>query len=308
MIDLHHDLLSILYYSYLRNDYSYVSKWISNFREDNVSGLLANLYFMNKEEMKKEMGDVPIDVLEMFRISTSLFHKYLPHEKVIFSIEGCDYIKDEEELEKLYELGLRNILLVWNNPNKYGSGNRGDYGLTKEGRSFLIKAIDLGISLDLSHMNQKTFFDTIDLILEQKSLGKRVKVIASHSNCFEICHHMRNLTDDELKALKSVDGSLGIVSYGLFTRDEGSLEDLKDVYLSHIERAVSILGVDHVCVSSDDMTFTKALFEEDFGEMVFDYSTIQKDLRELLLRKFTEEEVDKILYKNIYDKLFEEVY
>ena len=148
MIDLHQDLLSILYYGYLRNDYTYVEKWIKNFREDNVSGLLANLYFMNPEEMKREIGDTEINVLEMFRISTELFHKYLPNEKVIFSIEGCDYIKDIEELEKLYQLGLRNILLVWNNPNKYGSGNRGEYGLTEEGRKFLEKAIDLGISID----------------------------------------------------------------------------------------------------------------------------------------------------------------
>ena len=53
LIDLHHDLLSIMYYSYLRNDYLFLENWLTNFREDNVSGLLANLYFMNIEEMKK---------------------------------------------------------------------------------------------------------------------------------------------------------------------------------------------------------------------------------------------------------------
>ena len=74
MIDMHQDLLSILYYCYLKNDYSYIEEWVQNFRDDNVSGLLANLYFMNPEEMKKEIGDTKIDVLEMFRISTELFH------------------------------------------------------------------------------------------------------------------------------------------------------------------------------------------------------------------------------------------
>ncbi len=304
MIDLHQDLLSILYYGYLRNDYTYVEKWIKNFREDNVLGLLANLYFMNPEEMKREIGDTEINVLEMFRISTELFHQYLPNEKVIFSIEGCDYIKDIEELEKLYQLGLRNFLLVWNNPNKYGSGNRGEYGLTEEGRKFLEKAIDLGISIDLSHMNPKTFYDTIDFIKEKKSLGKEVKVIASHSNCFELCHHVRNLTDDQLRALKSVDGTLGLVSYSGFVRDEGSDEDLESLYLKHIERAVSILGVDHVSVSSDDMTFALDLFDEDFGAMVFPYEEITTRLRNLLLTKFSKEDTDKILYQNIENKLF----
>lgn len=70
MIDAHHDLLSIMYYAHLRDDYSFLDEWIKNFREDNVSGLLANLYFMNPEEMKAEIGDTPINVVEMFKIST----------------------------------------------------------------------------------------------------------------------------------------------------------------------------------------------------------------------------------------------
>ena len=55
------------------------------------------------------------------------------------SIEFKDYsedIEDTDELETLFNLGLRNILLVWNNPNKYGSGNVSTYGLTDEGREF----------------------------------------------------------------------------------------------------------------------------------------------------------------------------
>ena len=305
MIDLHHDLLSIMYYSYLKDDYSYLEEWIKNFKKDNVSGLLANLYFMNRDEMEEEIGNRDeINVLEMFRVSTELFKKYLPDEDVIFSIEGCDYIKDVNELEELYKLGLRNILLVWNNPNKYGSGNRGSYGLTIEGREFLIKAIDLGISIDVSHMNKNTFYDTIELIKEQKSLGKKVKVIASHSNCYSLCHHERNLDDDQIKALKSVDGLLGLVSYSGFVRDEDSSEDLKMLYLSHVDRAISILGIDNVGVSSDDMEFSKGLFNEDLGNMVFDYRSINSDLRDLLSRKYSNEEIDKIMYKNVYDRLF----
>ena len=303
MIDLHHDLLSIMYYCYIKDDYSFLDKWIRNFHEGNVSGLLANLYYMSLDEMEIELGTREFNVIEMFQKSTEIFRNYLPYEKVIFSIEGCDYINDIFELEELYHLGLRNILLVWNCPNKYGSGNRGDYGLTDLGKEFLIKAIDLGISLDLSHMNKKTFYDTIDLIREQQSLGKEVKVIASHSNCYEICHHERNLDDEQIKALGSVGGLLGLVAYSVFTRDPDREDSLGDVYLEHIERAVSLLGIDHVCVSSDDMKFAKVLFNEDFGDMIFDYSTIKNDMTELLKRKFTDLEIDKLLYKNILKKL-----
>lgn len=230
----------------------------------------------------------------------------MPNENVIFSIEGCDYIKDTEELEELYKLGLRNILLVWNNPNKYASGNRGDYGLTELGKQFLIKAIDLGISIDVSHMNKKSFWDTIELIREQKKLGKKVKVIASHSNCFEICNQERNLDDEQINGLKSVGGILGIVGYGLFVRDEShNNENLKDLYLEHIKHAVNILGVDSVCISTDDMIFCNVLFNDDV-EMIFEYGSVATQLRELLSIEYSEEDINKILYKNIYEKMFKE--
>ena len=305
MIDLHHDLLSIMYYSYINDDYSFLDKWLSNFRDDNVSGLLANLYFMNPLEMKQELGDREINVLEMFKKSTELFKKYLPNTRVIFSIEGCDYIKDINELEELYNLGLRNILLVWNNPNKYGSGNRDEYGLTDLGKEFIIKAIDLGISIDLSHMNKNTFYDTVELIKEQMSLGKNVKAIASHSGCYEISNHERNLDDEQLKALKSINGSIGIIAFGGFIQDDNHKDiDLEELYLEHIKHAVDILGIDRVCVSSDDMVFAKEMFNEDFGDMVFNYNSINTDMRKLLSKCYSNDDIDKIMYKNIYDKLF----
>ena len=304
MIDLHHDLLSIMYYSYLRNDYTYLKEWLNNFSNNNVSGLLANLYYMSPEEMQEEMGNVEINVLEMFKKSTSLFKEYLPNENVIYSIEGCDYIKDINELEELYNLGLRNILLVWNSPNKYGSGNRGDYGLTDLGKEFLIKAIDLGISIDMSHMNKKTFYDTIELIKEEKRKGKQVKVLASHSNCYEICHHQRNLDDEQLKALKEVNGLLGLVSYVPFVKDAEDERDPKEVYLSHIEHAISILGIDNVGVSSDDMTFADALFQEYYGDMVFDYSLIKEELKALLQTKYSDTDIEKIMFKNSQERIF----
>ena len=303
MIDMHQDLLSIMYYCELHNRYDYLEEWIKNFNFSNVSGVIANLYYMSKEEMRKELGDKEIDVFSMFMKSTLLFNKYLPNCNCVFSIEGCDYIEDVGELEDLYNLGLRNILLVWNEPNKYGSGNRGDYGLTDLGKEFLIKAFDLGISIDLSHMNKKTFYDTIELIKSEKEKGKIVKVIASHSNCFDVYNHERNLDDSQLKALKSVDGILGLVGYSVFVGDEG-----KEKYLEHVMHAVDIMGIDNVGVSSDDMTFALDLFNEDFGPMTFKYDRIKDELTKLLSLKFQQEDVEKILYKNVYNKLFKEEY
>ncbi len=309
MIDMHYDLLSVIYQCYLRMDYSYLEEWLANYNSDNVSGVIANLYFMNKDEMIEEFGEslTEINVYDMFKKATEVFKEYASGLDVIFSIEGCDYIKDVNELEELYELGLRNILLVWNNPNKYGSGNRGSYGLTDEGKEFLRKAIDLGISIDLSHMNEKTFKDTIELIKEEKEAGKSVKVLASHSNSYSVCPHLRNLDDDELRALKELDGIVGVVEYSEFVLDNtASDEKLREAYLKNVRHIVDIMGIDNVGVASDDMTFDNYFFSGLGGKMVFDYKTIKSDLVELLSTEFNEEEVEKILYKNVYNKLFKE--
>jgi len=287
MIDMHYDMLSVIYQCYRRNNFSYLEEWIKNYNSDNVSGLIANLYFMNEEEMKEELGDdySEINVLEMFKISTEIFKKYLPNTKVLFSIEGCDYIKDVNELEELYKLGLRNILLVWNNPNKYASGNRGDYGLTELGREFLIKAIDLGISIDMSHMNKKTFIDTVDLLRKQKSLGKDVKVIASHSNCYDLYNHERNLTDEQILALKEFDPVIGLVSYSVFVGSE-DVYDIKNEYLKHINHVVELVGIDCVGVSTDDMTFATYLYNDTLEREVFNYKNINLQFIFILILLF----------------------
>lgn len=307
MIDMHYDILSILYNCYLRNDFSYIDLISKNFNSNNVNSVIANLYFMNEEEMKEEFGNYytgSINVLEMFKISTDLFKKYFPNIKVIFSIEGCDYIKDTKELEELYKLGLRSILLVWCNPNKYGSGTRGDYGLTELGKRLLIKAIDLGICIDLSHMNIKTFYDTVDLLREQKQLGKDVKVIVSHSNCYNVYNNLRNISDEQIKAIKEFNPIMGLVSYEPFIYNSNDKNILLDKYLEHIDRVVAILGISNVGVATDDMSFTNFLFGDTSDEGLFNYKNVRENLTKLLRKKYNKDEVEKILYQNIFNKLF----
>ncbi len=310
MIDMHYDLLSVIYQCYLRMDYTYLDNWMKNYNLDNVTGLIANLYFMDKEQMQEELGYNydEINVVEMFKIAKEILEKYISLDNVILSIEGCSYINNLEELEELYNLGLRNILLVWNNSNKYGSGNDTDNHLTEEGRAFLIKAIDLGICIDVSHMNKNTFYDTIELLKEQKAQGKKIRVIASHSNSYKICPNKRNLDDEQILALKEFNPVIGIVTYSDFILDKRANKDqLKEYFVKHIMHLKELIGIDHIGIASDDMTFDIALFDKDFGPQVFDYVSIRKDIEELLKDTFTKEEIEKILYKNIKNLLWEEL-
>lgn len=301
MFDAHYDLLTILYCCYLKDDFSYVEK----LQEDltSVSSLIANLYFMSKEEMKDELQIEDIDILEMFKISTNLFEKYFPDKLVIYSIEGCDYIKDEDELEKLYNLGLRNILLVWNNENKYGSGNRSSKGLTALGKNFIKKAVSLGISIDLSHMNKNTFWDSIELLKILKNDGYKVKVIASHSNSYSLCQNKRNLDDLQIKAIKDLSGMIGLVGYGPFINKNE--ENLEESYLNHIKHVESIIGIDNVMIATDNMEFAIVLFNIDEDISLLSHKNIKKDLTNILKNYYNEEEINKIIRIN-GERLIEE--
>ena len=294
MFDLHIDLLSILYYSYILNDYSYVEKLQYYFKKNNIKGVVANLYFEEESSMLKLINNRGIDVVNMFELSKILFEQYFPNLEVIYSIEGCDYILSTSELEYLKNLGLDSILLVWNNENKYGSGNRSNKGLTDEGIDFLQKAIELGLIIDLSHMNKFTFYDTVNLLNNNKN--RNPKVIVSHSNSYEIHNHPRNLDDDQLYALKDFNPLMGLVIYNNFIGNENV--NLKIEFLKHIKHIESILGIDSISIATDDMSFENILFNYELKPNLFSYEFIQEELVELLTMVYNKEQVEAIMYKN----------
>ena len=307
MIDMHYDLLSILYYCYLRNDFSYVIKLQKYFNEENVKGLIANLYFMSEAEMAQEMMGKKIDVVEMFKVSTKLFKKYFPNIEVVFSIEGCDYIKNTKELKKLKDLGLGSILLVWNNKNRYGSGAKATGGLTDSGKSFIYEAIKLDLAIDLSHMNKETFIDTVDVLKDAKKNGLNPKVIVSHSLVADLYSHPRNITENQISSLKEFTPIMGLVSYSYFlTNKDEDINTLKIKYLTHVKKVVEILGIDNVGISTDDMGYDEVLFGNPVKRIIFPYENLKEELIKLLEKDFSKEEIDKILYLNIKNKLFKE--
>ena len=305
MVDAHYDLLSICYTCYLKNDYSKVKSIREEIKNSGVKCIFANLYFMSKEEMLDELYynyyNEKVSILEMFKISKKILERYLPDIDFIYSIEGCDYL-NINELDNLYNEGLRSIVLVWNNKNKYGSGNRSDAGLTKEGIDFLNKAIDLGIAIDLSHANKNTFYGMIEVIKENKKLGKDVVCFASHSNSKTLCDRDRNLDDNQILAIKEVDGLIGVFSNRNFVTNnyEISKQEQQKEYLKHIIYISRIMGIDSIMLSTDDMRF----IDEKYAELpIFNYSNIKTEIEKLLLTLFSMDDTNKIMYKNTYDKI-----
>ena len=316
MIDLHFDLLTKLYTSYLENDYEFIDNFIKNYNKNNVTGVIANLCFMSKEEMKAEYHenyyDESVSVIEMFKVVKKLLEeRNINNIDIVMSIEGCDYV-DINDLDTLYELGLRAILPVWNEKNKYGSGNRSDIGLTKEGVKFVWHAFELGIGVDLSHANKKTFDDIIEVAKCAGSVELNPIVYASHSNVYNLCKRDRNLTDEQLLKIKSLNGLVGLFSNRGFVF-ENSLRDKTDnklvieKYVEHIKYLEKLFGgLDNIAVSTDDMTFCADKDIEYLDCPIFNYSTLKDELISCLSKYYNEKKKKKILYSNskkLFNKL-----
>ena len=124
MYDMHYDLLTILYFNFKENNplakKEDTMNMLKKIYDNNVLGGFINLYFMSAEEMKEELGiekEEILDVSLMFKKSIEYLEmlkgKVIPEDiNFIYSIEGCDYLKDENDLEEIYDLGLRSILPV----------------------------------------------------------------------------------------------------------------------------------------------------------------------------------------------------
>ena len=307
MFDTHYDLLTVAYKAYLENDFRYLENWCKAYNENNVLGVIANLYFTSEEEMTKEINpnyyQKNVSVVEMFKIAKDIIEIYLPDTKIIYSIEGCNYL-EISELDKLYELGLRNILPVWNRKNKYASGNRSNDGLTNEGKKLIDKLIELGISIDLSHTNEKSFNDILDYI---EIKDEKPLIMASHSNCRSLCNRDRNLYDYQLKRLKEVDGLVGIFSNRNFIvpneiKDSITSNEKRKKYIEHINHCVEILGLDNVVVATDDMDFCKDADIEYGNLAIYNYKNIKQELTNDLSKYYNKEEIEKILYKNMLNR------
>lgn len=323
MYDMHYDLLTILYFNFKdNNSLANKQKVIEDCKKiynNNILGGLINLYFMSEKEMKEELG---IDKEELYDV-TAMFIKSIKYLELLkdndiipndinflYSIEGCDYIKSNEELEVLYNLGLRSILPVWNEKNKFGSGNRSDLGLTDLGIELIKKAIDLGIIIDVSHANQKTFNDIIDVIKEEQINGKEPIVIASHSNVRSLCDVRRNLTDEQLIKLKEVGGYIGLLTNGNFlSLDNEQIDKSKrqENFIKHLKYIYEVIGFsdDRILLSTDDMNFNP---DPSYHNLeAFKLDSVSVDMREKLSQYFETSFIDKIMVENaenIINKVF----
>lgn len=160
----------------------------------------------------------------------------------ILSVEGGEMIKSLEDLESLKSRGVRCIALTWNNSNHIAGGaDEPDTGLSVFGKSVIKKMNELDILIDVSHLNDKSFYDIVNITDKP--------IIATHSNSRYICSHRRNLTDEMFNIIRESGGCTGINLYPPFVNgtDECTVSDV----IRHIEHFLDIGGEDAIGIGAD---------------------------------------------------------
>ncbi len=214
-----------------------------------------------------------------------------------------------EYLRIFYELGVRMFTFTWNFANELAYPNRvlpgsldptglaspgafveeTERGLTETGLEFLAEMERLGMVVDVAHLGDKGIWDVIE--------HSTKPFVASHSNARAVCYHTRNLTDEMIRKMAEKGGVMGMNFCPAFLRDEakwntsGTKVCLDDV-VRHIRHAINVGGIECVGLGSD-YDGTNISFEMNgAGDM-------QMLAEKLRRERFTEEEIEKIFYKNV---------
>lgn len=213
---------------------------------------------------------------------------------IILGIEGLAGIgKNIDFLYQLERIGIRHIGLTWNEENEIATGQKGDEnrGLTNLGKNAIKIMNDLKIMIDLSHCNDKSFWDTV------KHTQKPIMV--SHSNSRTLCPSLRNLTDDQLQAVKELGGIVGMNAYHGFVKQLENEKATLDMFLDHLEYTANKVGIDKVGFGFDFSDYYK---KENLNEGDLINLRDARDLNNIVValkkRGFHQEDIDKVCYKN----------
>ena len=206
----------------------------------------------------------------------------------VMCLEGAAGI--DTELNRLYiyhDLGLRSMGITWNEQNQFATGVLGDKnrGFTKEGLDLLSAMEDLGIIIDVSHLNDKSFWDAVN--------NTNAPLIASHSNLRSIADHPRNLTEEMAIAIKETNGTIGVNFHSGFLSTNKEEKPTIDFIVKMIKRIIEIVGIDHVHIGSDFDGSTPPKDIRDVSVMPVVFQQIQNSLG------LTNQELEKIKNGNI---------
>jgi len=172
----------------------------------------------------------------------------------VMHMEGAEAIgPDLDALYLFQDMGLRSLGPVWSRPTIFGHGVPMAFpgspdigpGLTEKGRDLVRLCDELGILIDLSHLNEKGFNDVARV--------STAPLVATHSNAHALCNSPRNLTDRQLHMIRERGGMVGFNFATFYLNADGraTSDTGWDVMLRHLDHLIAHAGEDHVGIGSD---------------------------------------------------------
>lgn len=214
---------------------------------------------------------------------------------LIPSVEGARLLNgDLARLSVLARYGVKILTPVWKGLDSVGGAYDTDKGLSDFGRALVSECGRLGIAVDVSHMSEASFRDTVNIASSAKS---KIHILASHSNSKFICPHERNLTDLQFRMISESGGVVGISSCAkhICAKYQNVMPTDGEVFIAevcaHIEHFLSLGCEDTVCLGFDfDGTAPSVGLE--------DISKVYKIADFLSRRRISDVVIEKVMYKN----------
>ncbi len=173
---------------------------------------------------------------------------------ILLHFEGTDQLDpDGFALDVFHQAGVQSIGLTHFRKNRYAEGVPMSFpsspdtgpGLTDEGKELVRQCNARNILVDVSHINEKGFWDVAGIT--------DAPIVATHSNAWEVSNAPRNLTDKQLDAIKESRGVAGLNFHVGFLRPDGEADPSMplSVMADHLDHMVERMGIDCVALGSD---------------------------------------------------------
>jgi membrane dipeptidase len=234
---------------------------------------------------------------------------------LLIAMEGVEPLgTDLDVLRVFYELGVRIIGLTHARSNAAASGGifapsgSPRTGLTEFGRDLVRKCEELGVIVDLAHINAIGFAEIMEMATKP--------AIVSHTNARKFYDIERNISDEQIKMIGQHGGVIGINSVLV---SPGEKESTLDRYIDHIEHVIDLIGIDGVGIGFDFFEFIYRQWPEaarrelaaklarpHFISDLRNHSHARNLTRRLIERGFRDEQIEKILFRN-WMRIFREL-
>ena len=313
VIDAHLDLGGIVYNNRIADKTEVLKElFLEDFRKIGVNFVIASIFVENEFiDMALKQGLLQIEALKsdikecddfvLIKNSDDM-KKAVKEQKIglILSLEGLEPIHRELELlNTFYELGVRGFGVTWARRNLVADGSYFRHpeegvlgGLTPFGIKVMKRAEELGLFIDLSHINDVGFSDVFKYTNNP--------IITSHSNARAVNEMPRNLSDDQIKEVAKRGGVIGVNAYTSIVSLDESKQNISGL-CDHIDHLVKTSSDKNVGFGFD--LCTKYYNNGKILDVLKSHEETILVTQELLKRGYSEESIKNILGLNFYEYL-----